>query len=479
MDFFATFVPKESLFGVFPGGWLAVIIALVVCAAIAMFTARTGSTGWPLGATLMAVVFYNGFQWEIPQVWCTLFWVLWAAALLGWWANATSGASDFVWQLTCVAAIISLAASIGLASQRRFDIMTGSEGKAIAAELTKQADQAKQVIEAQTAKDKEQDARLTDLEKRVKALEEKDKQVEARLKGIEYIMGGLSYTSFSTNMTAEARNHALLSAGEQLAAAGWKPGQISLIIDWSQFVCETGTHPYAKCQVHSLADLVKYLNAGTPASQAVRDRLKAKLAVEPGLYEKVLAGENIMLIQFKEESCLTGNTFFLDGVVKENPSQTCHSAGDIIALPVGSTGTIYWDAAVRLACGNEGLTEVPTPKKVNRHIVIIRKNGDKPTPSCASGQTGTYPHCTEVKHRGQDGGSSGQNGNAGTDEYVPPENAGQPPAVYTPPAPPAPPVVVTPVAPVPETRAPKPETPATGVSCPPGLHDNGHGVCTT
>ncbi|MGB2686635.1 MAG: hypothetical protein WBC12_01185, partial [Candidatus Saccharimonas aalborgensis] len=101
MDFFATFVPKESLFGVFPGGWLAVIIALVVCAAIAMFAAgRTGSTGWPLSATLMAVVFYNGFQWEIPQVWCTLFWVLWAAALLGWWANATGGTTNFVWQLT-------------------------------------------------------------------------------------------------------------------------------------------------------------------------------------------------------------------------------------------------------------------------------------------------------------------------------------------------------------------------------------------
>lgn len=100
--------------------------------------------------------------------------------------------------------------------------------------------------------------------------------------------------------------------------------------------------------------------------------------------------------------------------------------------------------------------------------------------TCAEkGMTGTYPNCTEVKHRGQDGGSSGQNGNPGTDEYVPPEKAGQPPAVYTPPAVPAPPVVDTPPAPAPEQQAPKPETPAAGVSCPPGLHDNGHGVCTT
>ncbi|MFZ1600470.1 MAG: YrzE family protein [Candidatus Saccharimonas aalborgensis] len=100
--------------------------------------------------------------------------------------------------------------------------------------------------------------------------------------------------------------------------------------------------------------------------------------------------------------------------------------------------------------------------------------------TCAEkGMTGTYPNCTEVKHRGQDGGSSGQNGNPGTDEYVPPEKAGQPPAVYVVPVVPAAPVVVTPPAPKPEQQAPKPDKPAQGVSCPPGLHNNGHGVCTT
>ncbi len=100
--------------------------------------------------------------------------------------------------------------------------------------------------------------------------------------------------------------------------------------------------------------------------------------------------------------------------------------------------------------------------------------------TCAErGQTGTYPLCTEPKKAGQDGGSSGKNANPGTDEYVPPEKAGQPLAVYTPPVVPAPPVVDTPPAPAPEQQAPKPDKPAQGVSCPPGLKDNGHGVCTT
>lgn len=100
--------------------------------------------------------------------------------------------------------------------------------------------------------------------------------------------------------------------------------------------------------------------------------------------------------------------------------------------------------------------------------------------TCAEkGMTGRYPLCTEVKHRGQDGGESGGNGNPGTDESVAPTDAGQPPAVYVPPVVPAPPVVVTPPAPAPEQQAPAPETPAQGVSCPPGLKDNGHGVCTT
>ncbi|QQS70812.1 hypothetical protein IPP92_00695 [Candidatus Saccharibacteria bacterium] len=100
--------------------------------------------------------------------------------------------------------------------------------------------------------------------------------------------------------------------------------------------------------------------------------------------------------------------------------------------------------------------------------------------TCAErGMTGTYPLCTEPKKPGQDGGASGGNANPGTDESVAPTDAGQPPAVYTPPAVPAPPVVDTPPAPAPEQQAPKPDKPAQGVSCPPGLKDNGHGVCTT
>ena len=146
--------------------------------------------------------------------------------------------------------------------------------------------------------------------------------------------------------------------GDELAAAGWGPDDVRVNnVDETIHTAQAGTYRFSD-RLRTKARLVDYLNGKSAAATA--NRQKVLSSVPATERARLLSGQGYYNVQFTKSSCLSGNTYYMNGEVRTVDS-ICHKKGDIVWVYVGSNGKVYWGATVRDDCGNGHLNSAPTP----------------------------------------------------------------------------------------------------------------------
>jgi len=244
------------------------------------------------------------------------------------------------------------------------------------AKLASQVSSLETSVKAVTDKDIEQDKRLAELEGRVSTLESDMKAVKsditalkARLKSVEN--GDITVTGSPTDLTTDQAAQAL---ADELVAQGWQSDQINVgTIDWSKNPYDNGRETFVTRTIRTQQDLARVLaHPKNGAERAVRAHiLKSLKGMPESERQRAMSGKGFVPVQFLDESCFNGNTFYNagTGTAEREAGDVCKKAGDVWWIYVDSNGKVQWDTAVRADCGNPGLTRPPRPKH------------PKPTPS--------------------------------------------------------------------------------------------------
>lgn len=221
-------------------------------------------------------------------------------------------------------------------------------------------------VKAVSEKDIEQDARLAKIEGRLDTLETKMTAAEAEIKALEARTksiedGDVTITGSPTDLTDEQASQALADA---IVAQGWQPDQIKVLkIDWSKNPYDNGREVFVDRQIRAQQDLVRVLSdPQNAAERAMRKHILNSLKGMPeSERERALSGQGFVPVQFLDEACFSGNTFYAGGKAHRE-GDVCKKAGDVWWIYVDSTGVVRWDTAIRADCGNPGLLEPPRPK---------------------------------------------------------------------------------------------------------------------
>jgi len=231
-------------------------------------------------------------------------------------------------------------------------------------------------VTAITAKDIEQDKQIAELQGRVSTLENDMKQVKsdvtalkARLKSVED--GDITVTGSPADLTTDQAAQAL---ADELVAQGWQADQIKVAkIDWSKDPYDVGRETFVSRTIRNQENLGRVLaQPKNGAERAVQAHILKSLEGMPeSERQRALSGEGFVPVQFLDESCFNGNTFYNASTkrAERERGDVCKQAGDVWWIYVDSGGKVQWDTAVRADCGNPGLTRPPRPKH------------PKPTPS--------------------------------------------------------------------------------------------------
>lgn len=240
-------------------------------------------------------------------------------------------------------------------------------------------------VQAITAKDIEQDERIAALEKRVSTLETQMATAKADIKALQNRLrsvedGEVTLTGVPLDLTTDQTAQALADA---LVAAGWQPDQIKVgKVDWSKNPYDVGRETFVDRQIRTQQDLARVLsNPQNAAEKAVRKHIKSALKDLPeSERERAMTGQGFVPVQFMEEVCFTGNTFYAGGKAHRE-GDVCKKAGDIWWVYVGSDGTVHWDASVRADCGNPGVLKPPRPKHPKPTPTPTKTPKPSPTPT--------------------------------------------------------------------------------------------------
>ena len=391
VEFHETFLHVESITGL---GVAVALASLLAWGVSSIMQARTAYLAVPMAM----LIGYLTVQWTSPSGWMeVLWWTSWAALLLAWLASCGAGNIS---RKTAILALLGVGLSVVLFGHGEIPYARQSDVSALAADLTRQqSDLAKKMtsdLDATNAQLAVINSRLDGIDARVTALENGQKATDTRVKTLETVVGGITYTSLAGDMSPDQQNKAILELASELAKAGWNKGDFTFgQVDWSKNVYDAGSRKFSPNWINSSANIGEFLGSSSAESQAAAGHLKSVLP--DGEYARAMNGNGFIPIQFNREACLTGNGYFLDGY--KVGGQTCHSAGDVVWVYIAQDGTVYWDASIRADCANPGMTEIPTPQAVNRHVPVVKphKGDTTPTGSCKSTQTGTYPNCVDRK----------------------------------------------------------------------------------
>lgn len=197
------------------------------------------------------------------------------------------------------------------------------------------------------------------LQKQIDELKGRLEKVEGRVSKLEKTVDGIQRTATPADIPVDQLADKLSAA---LKAAGWKLGDYRVgSFDRSKYTYNPGNGAFVPSSVDTLDKLVKYLNGASAQSQATRNHVLA--AVPASERQRLLSGQGYIPFQSSVDYCMDGNTMW-DGKSAVRAGLSCHNAGDVVWIYVGSDGKIYWDASVRWDCGNGGMTSVPAPRRV-------------------------------------------------------------------------------------------------------------------
>lgn len=204
---------------------------------------------------------------------------------------------------------------------------------------------------------------------------------------------GIVSTATPIDLTSEQVAKALAA---DLVAQGFSPDQIRVgTVDVDENAFDPGANAFAPRSLNSVEKLKAQINGASPQAQATRQHLLA--AVPKSERARLLSGRGFVPLQFKVKTCLQGNTYYLGGKAVRG-SVTCHEAGDVIWVYVGSDGKVYWDASVRGDCSNPGMTAPPRPALPHR---------GSPRPSSTPTPASTHPTSPPATSTTQPGGGGG------------------------------------------------------------------------
>ncbi|MBP6038210.1 MAG: hypothetical protein KA604_02615 [Candidatus Saccharimonas sp.] len=404
MNSLFTFWPQ--LFGVFPNGWLAIIVALVVGGFIAaVASARTGTSAWPLALLLGAVVFYAGFQWSAPGWVVLVFWLVWAVALWRWLADAlTSGSSHASWRVARLGAVLALVGSIVLASNVANGQITWPWNSAIdkaKAEVEEAETLAHEAmvksIQAQfdalpridTTSLKTECKSTPNICKKLEELEQRLGKVEASDAQQWAAMLKAGVVAVPADADTDAMAKALADA---FTKAGFDGVRIGNNVDWSlPGANQRSSSAFGQTTLRTQAQVVEYLNS--PAGAAAKQNLLDNTPVS--LHDYFLSGKGFIPWQAPGASCTIGNWTLLNGKPKQLDAEVCHDVGDVWWTPVGPDGTVYMPASVRAACQNPHTSVTPYPK--GKTPKVCPAGSDRAGKPIANGCYTKHPKtCTET-----------------------------------------------------------------------------------
>lgn len=214
----------------------------------------------------------------------------------------------------------------------------------------KNAEQDKR-LDANDVKNAEQDARL-------KALEEKDKTLETKIVDLNAKVTGIVTSELPNDLTKEQLADAVST---DMVRRHFNPDQVTFFtINWKENEYDVGSNPFSDRMIDSNYKLRKHISGPSEQSKATRAHILAALPASEEA--RALDGKGYVPVQFHTRVCYDGNTWFNPKEKKAIPQgTTCHEAGDVIWVYVGSNGKVYWDASVRADCGNPGMTSAPRP----------------------------------------------------------------------------------------------------------------------
>lgn len=256
--------------------------------------------------------------------------------------------------------------------------------------------------------------KVNSLDGRVGTLETKVKTLEGQMATVTEKVDKASVVTKSAGGNTDQEATAALAA--QLAAAGWGADDIRINnVSEADHTEQAGTNRFTE-RIRTRAQLVKYLNSNEPAAKANRELLLKSVPADQ--HSRLLSGEGYYTVQFMQDSCLDGNSYYKNGSV-QLAGIICHQKGDILHIYVGSDGVVYWGATVRDDCGNGHLNKAPTPKD---------KPKDKPKDTPTSTPTNSVKVCPTGTDRAGEPVGGKPCDNTTTVEKCPPgtDRAGQP-----------------------------------------------------
>lgn len=236
------------------------------------------------------------------------------------------------------------------------------------------------------------EANITDLQARVDKLEASDKAQNQRLDAFDKKVSGTASTATPIDLTSEQIAQSLAA---DLVAQGWSPDDIAIgTVDWDQNRYEVGA-PFSPKRTDSTDKLVAMLNGGaSPQSKAIVNHMMS-VPMSDAEHVRMLSGRGFVPIQFKKDMCLQNNTYY-DGNAKvaKVVEKSCHEAGDIVWVYVGSDSKVYWDASVRADCANPGMSTPPAPKDTPAPRSTPSGSTPPPPTPTPSGTPSTTPSST-------------------------------------------------------------------------------------
>ena len=386
-----TFTPAAHVLGVLPGGWVWLLVWLVVAFVVSRLALRgrpTNASANTLFALLAAAIIYSGFvRPDGDGLWAIAYIAFWIGLIVGgvlWVVDRFRGSSPGAWRAMRTASVVAVVSAVLLASNLSFsgwDVNFGGAdnkvdkiGKAIQDQITKSQEEMKLdfTTSLNAVSDKKQDkidtasyksecTSLPNICKEIDALKDNDTKQDSAIKklqdDVKKLQSQVGYLNRDTDVSAAAD-----SLAKSLAQMGWQKGEVVTgdKIDWSKNRYDAGSQKFVEQSINTPAKYAAHLNGPSSSDKAAR---QITLDYTPSKYHAMfLRGENVVAVQFTKDSCVNGNTGW-DGHAVVHFDKICHWAGDIWWVPVSpDDGTVYWAAATRADCGNPGAYVAPYPR---------------------------------------------------------------------------------------------------------------------
>lgn len=295
----------------------------------------------------------------------------WLACLvfgLSWWvlALAILAAALMAADMITRRSIFAVLALVSLVSSVLVGVNT-SDGAQIKAEVLRQLDLANVQLEAEavSAKDAEQDRRMSYIENRLDKVEAdvaelKHSAANLTDRVVSLEKGSVTVTGSPADMDTET---AATAVADMLVGQGITKFSVGTI-DKSKNPYDVGRNPFIADPVYSKQELARITSHPANAKErAIRDHLvEAAEKLTPEERARALKGEGYIPVQFDEAVCYSGNTFFeAETGTAERDGVHCREAGDVWWVYVSKDGVVHQDLSVRADCGNPGATNMPAP----------------------------------------------------------------------------------------------------------------------